>query len=116
MSTDRYRPEARAAHEALSAYRVSIGEDALPAWEAAPEWMVDSTLALVDRIAAGNDDPAAEHEAWRAERESQGWTYGPVRDNIAKTNPLLVAFDALPEREKGRTLVQIDAIKRMLAA
>ena len=29
-----------------------------------------------------------------------GYVYGPVRDDIAKTHPLLVPFDQLSEEEK----------------
>lgn len=40
------------------------------------------------------------HEVWSAGRIAQGWTYGPVRDDFAKTHPCLVAYEELPESEK----------------
>ncbi len=40
------------------------------------------------------------HERWRREREGQGWTYGPVRDDGAKRHPLLRAYADLPDTEK----------------
>lgn len=42
------------------------------------------------------------HEAWRATKESQGWAYGPKRDDEEKTNPLMVPFDELPDDIKGQ--------------
>jgi hypothetical protein len=42
------------------------------------------------------------HETWKATKEGQGWKYGTNRDNEAKTNPLLVPFDELPEDLKGQ--------------
>ena len=40
------------------------------------------------------------HEVWSEERIKEGWTYGPVRDDIKKTTPCLVPYEELPESEK----------------
>lgn len=40
------------------------------------------------------------HEVWAAARLSQGWSYGPRRDDLRKTHPCLVPYDELPESEK----------------
>jgi voltage-gated potassium channel Kch len=54
-----------------------------------------------------------EHERWRAERLASGWTYGEVRDDVAKHNPLLVSWDELsdaakePARESARDLPHV---------
>lgn len=40
------------------------------------------------------------HEVWSANRRTDGWTYGPVRDDEKKQHPCLVPYDELPEREK----------------
>jgi len=45
---------------------------------------------------------ALEHRRWRIERLVQGWTYGKCRDNLLKTNPLLVEWDSLPETVRQR--------------
>jgi hypothetical protein len=37
-----------------------------------------------------------EHERWGDERRRAGWRYGPTRDDAAKLNPSLVAWDDLP--------------------
>lgn len=55
----------------------------------------DALLALTERIAADV------HDVWAAGRIAEGWTYGPVRDAAAKTTPLLVPYDQLPESEKA---------------
>ena len=48
-----------------------------------------------------------EHDRWAQDRQRQGWTYGPVRDNARKHHPLLVPWEALDEieREKDRVTV-----------
>lgn len=40
------------------------------------------------------------HEVWALNRLKEGWTYGPERDDVAKTHPCLVDYDDLPESEK----------------
>lgn len=40
------------------------------------------------------------HETWAKQRLDDGWSYGPQRDDRAKTHPCLVPFDQLPESEK----------------
>ena len=40
------------------------------------------------------------HDVWAAERQAQGWTYGPCRDDNKKETPCMVAYSQLPESEK----------------
>ena len=40
------------------------------------------------------------HNVWAAERQSQGWTYGPQRDDDKKQTPCMVPYSKLPENEK----------------
>lgn len=43
-----------------------------------------------------------EHRRWNAYIRSEGFTYAPVRNNLAKTHPCLVPFDQLPEKEQEK--------------
>ncbi len=40
------------------------------------------------------------HEVWAWSRGSQGWTWGPKRDDDLKTHPSLIPYDELSEEEK----------------
>lgn len=40
------------------------------------------------------------HEVWAETRSSEGWTYGPFRDDEKKQHPDLVPYNLLPESEK----------------
>ena len=40
------------------------------------------------------------HEVWAQSRISQGWTYGPERNDALKHHPCLVPYEELPEVEK----------------
>ena len=41
------------------------------------------------------------HEVWASSRQTEGWTYGPVRDDAKKQTPCLVPYSELPEEEKA---------------
>ena len=40
------------------------------------------------------------HDVWAVERQAQGWTYGPARDDARKQTPCMVAYSQLPDSEK----------------
>ena len=40
------------------------------------------------------------HDVWAVERQVQGWTYGPQRDDMKKETPCMVAYSQLPDSEK----------------
>ena len=40
------------------------------------------------------------HENWAVGRISQGWQYGPERNDADKKHPCLVPYEILPESEK----------------
>ncbi|HVK05636.1 MAG TPA: RyR domain-containing protein [Armatimonadaceae bacterium] len=40
------------------------------------------------------------HEVWAKQRMSEGWRYGPHRDDARKEHPGLVAYEELTESEK----------------
>ena len=41
------------------------------------------------------------HDVWAESRISQGWTYGPERNDALKHHPCLVPYEELPELEKA---------------
>ncbi len=40
------------------------------------------------------------HDLWAQQRLSQGWSFGPQRDDAKKFHSCLVPYDQLPESEK----------------
>lgn len=55
-----------------------------------PEEITD----LVEKIAKNV------HEVWAVGRLAEGWSYGPERNDQARTTPCLVPYEKLPESEK----------------
>lgn len=88
---------ARLCHEANAVYCRSIGDMSQPDWLNAPEWQKQSAINGV-RFHINNPDAnaASSHENWYAEKEADGWSYGPVKDPVNKRHPCFVAYKELP--------------------
>ena len=56
-----------------------------------------------------------EHARWAADRIAAGWTYGSVRDDIAKKNPLLVDWHDVPDDVHAVNVESARALPVMLA-
>lgn len=105
---------ARVVHEAHRALQVELGEGAIsPPWDEAPEWLRAGTLAGV-REAMEGAAPWELHERWCARRFAEGWRDGEVKDEAARTHPLLCGYDLLPDdhRRKDELMASIVATLR----
>lgn len=58
----------------------------------------DDIMALADMLAENT------HDNWAAGRISEGWTYGPQRDDVLKHNPCLIPYSELSDSEKAYDL------------
>lgn len=54
----------------------------------------DDLLQLTEQIAENV------HDVWAASRISEGWNFGPKRNDVLKETPCLVPYSELPEAEK----------------
>lgn len=98
--SDDDRESSRRAADAMLEQLRAIGCEAAPMrrWGSSDRVLTDEEI---EHIAAG------EHARWKAEREAGGWTYGTARDDVAKHNPLLVAWTDLDAtvQQQNRTAV-----------
>ncbi|HYY57231.1 MAG TPA: TRAFs-binding domain-containing protein [Pyrinomonadaceae bacterium] len=56
--------------------------------------LTEDILRLTEKLARNT------HEVWARQRISDGWRYGPVRDDARKQHPGLVPYEELSEAEK----------------
>ena len=75
--------------------------------ERAPAW---ADAAGRERLAVGA------HDAWRAAREADGWTWGATRSDTARTHPDLLPWDKLGDERRDVDRRLVDAVPDMLAA
>ena len=102
-------------HQANKVWCESEGDDSQTDWADAPDWQIQSAIAgVVFRLGNPDAGPDAMHNNWSAEKVSQGWVYGEVKDAEKKTHPCLVPFDQLPlfQQKKDKLFSAIvDALK-----
>lgn len=98
--TDKVRA-ARASHEANKAYCESIGDTSQPSWDDAPDWQTASALNGVEFVLNNPyASSSSSHNSWLAEKERDGWVYGPVKDADKKTHPCFVPYSDLPKEQQ----------------
>jgi RyR domain-containing protein len=97
---------ARVCHESNRAYCLALGDASQKPWDDAPEWQRASAIKGVEfHLANPEAGDSASHDSWLAEKKANGWAYGPVKDEEAKTHPCYVPFDELPvEQQRKDTL------------
>jgi hypothetical protein len=106
---------ARVCHEANRGYCQALGDYSQPAWEDAPDWQKDSARKGV-LYASDHPDakPEDSHNSWLAEKERDGWKYGPEKDPVAKTHPCFVAYDQLPIEQRAKDYIFLAVCRAML--
>lgn len=94
---------AQAAHAINAAYCLSLGDASVPAWADATEQHQRSLLAGVEmHLANPEATPEQSHESWLAAKLADGWTYGEVKDEAAKTHPCCLPYEDLPAAQKSK--------------
>ncbi len=114
---DKVMAIARVAHEANKAYCEGIGDMSQFSWDESPEWQRHSSIKGVQFHLENPDaTEAASHESWLAEKERDGWKYGPVKNPEAKEHPCFVPHSELPlsQQLKDRLFkAVVDALRGM---
>jgi len=97
---------ARVCHEVNRSYCQSLGDMSQPKWDDAEDWMKESAMKGVD-LHLGNmkAGPEASHKSWMQEKIDTNWTFGEVKDAVAKTHPCLVPFDDLPVDQQAKDYI-----------
>ena len=103
-------------HDANRRLQIIIGEPRpSPPWDDAPEYQARECIAGVELYLADPElTPEQSHEAWCDRLRAAGWTHGDVKDEAARTHPLLVPWDQVPAEHQRKDLL-FAAIVRALA-
>lgn len=93
---------ARVVHEANRALQIEQADPTIPvspSWDDTDEETRRSAVTGVEGVIGGNT-PEQSHEGWCDFKWAHGWTLGKVKDEQAKTHPLLVPYAELPESQR----------------
>lgn len=90
---------ARVCHDANRAWQIASGDPAVsPAWDDAPDWQRASAVDGVHKALNGATGEQL-HQDWCDFKTNDGWVYGAVKDETAKTHPCLVPYSELPAEQ-----------------
>ena len=106
---------AMVSHEANGVWSENHGDDSQPLWEDAPDWQKESAIQGVAGIRSGRIRvPHESHKSWLAQKESDGWVYGEVKDAEAKTHPCMVPYDDLPLEQRAKDTIFFGIVNLLL--
>lgn len=115
LTADEIDALSRESHRAISDFRVSIGEDALPPWAPSTAEEIGQKRSGIEAALSGVT-PEQQWREWSAMRREQGWKYGPVRDPVKKEHPSLVDdYSMLSPAERQKDEVYGEAIRAAAA-
>lgn len=105
---DGERESSRSAADALIAQLRMIGCEPAPLrrWGASDRVLTDDEIEQIASV---------EHSRWKAEREADGWRWGEQRDDVARTNPLLVDWADLDPVAQRQNLLAVAELPVSLA-
>jgi len=87
---------AKAIHEVNRAYCAANGDYNQVAWDDTSDGIKASALDAVAYHLTNDSTPEESHANWSAFKLSEGWKYGPVKDEALKEHPCLVPYVELP--------------------
>lgn len=88
-----------------------------PLWDEAPERQVRGAVESVELALADPERTAEEnHRGWMERLMAEDWRHGDVKDEAAKTHPLLLPFDELPAEARRKDYLFIAIVRALTAA
>jgi hypothetical protein len=102
-------------HEANRVYCKSIGDNSQPTWADAPDWQKKSAITGVKyHMENPNSLPEDSHNSWLREKEADGWSYGDVKDPVAKTHPCFVPYAELPVEQQKKDYLFLGIVRALI--
>lgn len=104
---------ARAAHEANRGWCMAHDDQTVPPWDL----MLPKEYAGLVRgvhVTLSGATPEQQHDAWRQQRASEGWVFGPEKDPERKCHPCMVPYELLSAMQKVKDAL-FQAVVRALA-
>lgn len=102
---------ARAAHDVNRTYCQQLGDNSQLPWCEAPDWQQRSAIAGAKAILENpNRTPQESHEGWLAQKQAEGWTWGPVKDAELKQHPCMLPYDELPPAQRAKDAIFIAVV------
>lgn len=97
---------AKICHEVNRAYCQSLGDFSQPPWAEAPDWQKESAvMGVTFHLENPTAGPEGSHNSWLAQKERDGWHYGPIKDPEKKEHPCYVPYTELPQAQQSKDYI-----------
>lgn len=97
---------ARVAHEANRAYCEAMGDHSQVEWKEAPFWQRESCINGVKfHLENPGTTPEMSHKNWLAQKQREGWKWGPEKDEQKKEHPCFQDYQDLPAEQKAKDYI-----------
>lgn len=105
---------AQACHESNKVICEMLGDYSQVHWEQASEQIKASAISGVRFYLERRCTPEEQHAEWRRFKAEQGYVYGEVKDDVAKTHPCMVEYDQLPATQRIKDVIFQNTINGFL--
>ncbi len=96
---------AQMCHEANKVICEMMGDYSQVHWEEVSEDIKQSAIDGVEYYLKHKCTAQEQHARWKEKKISQGYKYGPVKDDNAKTHPSIVPYSELPASQKVKDII-----------
>lgn len=73
-----------------------------------------SVIEGVTKIINGQvSSPKESHASWFNRHVAEGWTFGAVKDSVAKTHPCLLPYDELPAMQRLKDVLFMATVETL---
>lgn len=105
---------AQACHEMNRIWCEAHGDLSQPHWEDAPDWQKQSArVGVMSFLEDPTISPAETHKNWLKHKLNDGWVYGEVKDEVAKTHPCIKNYEDLPMEQRRKDILFIRTCQMM---
>jgi hypothetical protein len=107
---------ARTCHEVNRAYCVGVMSDhSHQPWDQSPDWQRESCYeGVLKHYHNPSFTPEDSHKSWMAKKTEEGWVFGNLKDETAKTHPCLVPYHTLHIHDRTKDAIFSAICKSML--
>jgi RyR domain-containing protein len=88
-------------HNVVKALNDSRGEFTV-SWDESRASTMQGVIAILDNPLL---TPEQSHQSWMDFKVAQGWKFGPNKDPVAKTHPLMIPYSELPKEQQVKDAI-----------
>lgn len=112
MATPKILKIAKICHEVNRAFCDGIEGETQVSWEEASDHIKQTVIDGVIYIRKNpSSTPKDAHDNWLDFKIDEGWVYGPTKDPVKKTHPLMIRYKDLPKQQKAKDMLFSTVVK-----